>query len=372
MVQHLVDFPGPCPDLRHQLGRGGLLGPHALKVDAVPELVGQDRDRVGGDVRLKGLKHRSRELLRVAKYLCLGDHRLVCRHSWERRLGPVSPGDRGHEAIEVLLRTQAHYVGPLVPRGDVFRQIGLGDPARRGDRLLQGLQPGGRGPLTGEHGVVAAGGALVKPAPDAVRAIDRQRQLLHLHMEGLVSREIRLADSVLAVGEARDIGNESLLHYRVLSLHDDDLGGHAHLAQVRVRKLLLREVDGRRRLAAVDDLQALEPRDAGRAVAWLAETHLVCNDHDSIVVSHEAAWRGAQRALDACVHTLALDAEKRAHVRFQEPGSELLVEQPQRLTRNGRQRVVVVVVVAWHIDAGKRCARYLAEIHHQLVAWLAL
>jgi hypothetical protein len=84
-----------------------------------------------------------------------------------------------------------------------------------------------------------------------------------LDVERLVGRQVGLAHRVLTVGKAGDVRDESFFLCRVLGLHDDDLGRHSNLAEVGLRKLLLGEVDRGCCLAAVDDLQAFEPRDAG-------------------------------------------------------------------------------------------------------------
>ena len=204
---------------------------------------------------------------------------------------------------------------------------------RRGNRLLQDLEPGGRGAFAGEKRVVAAGGALVEPLSDTIGAIDRARELLDFDVEWLVGRKVRLPHGVLAVGEARDVRDERFLLGRVLGSHDDDLGRHAHAAQVGVGILLLGEVDRGGGLSAIDDLQALEPSDAGGAIAWFAQAHLVGHDHDAVVVGHEALWCRAQRVLDASVDALAFHAQKGSDVGLQQAArrtSHRAAEGPRR------------------------------------------
>ncbi|MNX95107.1 hypothetical protein D3C86_1273660 [compost metagenome] len=106
-------------------------------------------------------------------------------------------------------------------------------------------------------------------------------------MEWLIGREVRLANCVLAVGVARDVRHQRFLLGGVLYLHHDDLRGHTDVTEIRLRIFLFGEIQRGRRLAAVDDLQPFEPGDALLALGCLAQDHLICHDHDAIVVGHE-------------------------------------------------------------------------------------
>src|SRR6218665_2988547 len=90
----------------------------------------------------------------------------------------------------------------------------------------------------------------------------------------------------------------------------------------------LGKIGGGGRLAAIDNLQPFEPRDSGRAVTGFAQTHFIDDDHDAIVVGHEALRSRTQSGLNAGIDSLAFGAEERADVGLKKARAEFLVEQP--------------------------------------------
>ncbi|MNL42098.1 hypothetical protein D3C87_1645360 [compost metagenome] len=88
------------------------------------------------------LEHRPQQLLGFAIKFGLGYHCLEVGHIRQRHLLTVNGRERGHEAVEVLLRTSAHDIRLAVPGVEVLGQIGLGQAAGRWNSFLQCLETG--------------------------------------------------------------------------------------------------------------------------------------------------------------------------------------------------------------------------------------
>ena len=172
-------------------------------------------------------------------------------------------------------------------------------------------------------------------------------------MERAVRRQVGHFDRVLAVCIAGHVADQPLASIILRSLEDDDLGRDHDMAEIDGAIVAGCKVDGRGRLAAVHDLQALQKGQAQIPFLSSLEGSLVTDKYEAIVESEEVLRFLSQRFDYALVDRTRAPQEG-TYIGLEQRRPVAQIEIPDELAGNCSEGILVVSIRVWHMNAGER------------------